>query len=87
MDEHERFVASESLAHQNNFLQAPIINLWVEKIMEVIQSNYADSLLFQMVDFLNSLVKNHRFLAKGCIVSRHMIFHLMTDITQNSYPN
>jgi hypothetical protein len=37
-DNHERFLASESLAFQNNFLETPLVNIWINKIAEIIES-------------------------------------------------
>jgi len=39
-DEHGRFLASESLAYQNNFLDNPIINFWINEIAKKIESYY-----------------------------------------------
>ncbi len=39
-DEHERFVALESLAYQNNFLETPLVNIWVNQIAEQIENSY-----------------------------------------------
>jgi len=38
-DKHERFLASESLAFQNNFLETPIVNLWINKIEKIVSSH------------------------------------------------
>jgi hypothetical protein len=37
-----RFSAKESLAYQNNFLQKPVVNIWSEKIKELIRQRYPD---------------------------------------------
>lgn len=39
-DEHERFIASESLADQNNFLNKPLVNIWVNEIANLIEREY-----------------------------------------------
>ena len=37
-DNHERFLASESLAFQNNFLEIPLVNIWLNQIAKRIES-------------------------------------------------
>lgn len=39
-DKHERFVPTQSLAYQKNFLQKPLINIWAQKIKEKIKEKY-----------------------------------------------
>ena len=39
-DEHERFLASESLAFQNNFLDKPLVNIWTKDIAEKIELHF-----------------------------------------------
>lgn len=41
-DHHKRFLASESLAHQNGFLQKPMINIWSKWFEEKIRDIYPD---------------------------------------------
>ena len=41
-DKHERFLASESLAFQNNFLEVPLVNIWINKIVKSIENHYPD---------------------------------------------
>lgn len=40
-----RFPSSESLAAQNDFLQIPVVDLWISRIREVFQEQYPDSIL------------------------------------------
>ncbi len=37
-DNHERFLASESLAFQNSFLEIPLVNIWINQIAKKIES-------------------------------------------------
>jgi uncharacterized protein DUF7033 len=39
-DKHERFLASESLAFQNNFLEIPVVNNWVNEIEKQIEIHF-----------------------------------------------
>lgn len=39
-DNHERFLAQESLAYQNNFLELPLVNIWIDKIVSLIETEY-----------------------------------------------
>jgi hypothetical protein len=39
-DSFGRFSAKESLAYQNGFLQKPLVNIWAEKIKEVLRQRY-----------------------------------------------
>ncbi|OFY89026.1 MAG: hypothetical protein A3K10_17640 [Bacteroidetes bacterium RIFCSPLOWO2_12_FULL_31_6] len=41
-DKDERFLASESLAFQNNFLAVPVINYWINEIEKRITNNFPD---------------------------------------------
>jgi len=41
-DNHNRFLASESLAYQNNFLEIPIVNIWINEIENRIKIHYPD---------------------------------------------
>ena len=49
-DHYNRFKAQESIAYQNNFLQTPLINLWVKKFQSIIELRYPN-LLFPKKDF------------------------------------
>lgn len=37
-DSHERFLANESLAFQNNFLEIPLVNIWIDEIVKRIEA-------------------------------------------------
>jgi hypothetical protein len=37
-DQHERFLSSESLAVQHKFLDVPLINIWINKIADIVES-------------------------------------------------
>jgi hypothetical protein len=39
-DHHERFLATESLAFQNNFLDKPLVNIWINEIVKIIEKRY-----------------------------------------------
>lgn len=39
-DQHERFVASESLAFQQNFIEEPLVNIWANRIAKEIEQHY-----------------------------------------------
>lgn len=39
-DQHERFVASESLALQQNFIEEPLVNIWANRIAQEIEKQY-----------------------------------------------
>jgi len=41
-DEFGRFLASESLAYQNNFLQQPVVDIWAYKFLDVLKSFFPD---------------------------------------------
>ena len=41
-DNHERFMAKESLAFQHGFLQKPLVNLWLQKLLFLIQQAHPD---------------------------------------------
>lgn len=44
-DTHERFLATESLAFQNNFLDTPLVNIWINEIAKRIE-NYSNGFQF-----------------------------------------
>ncbi len=39
-DEHDRFIAEDSLAYMNGFLDKPVVNIWILWIKELIQKKY-----------------------------------------------
>ncbi len=41
-DEYDRFLVTESLAYNNNFLHQPVIDIWAYKFKEVLQKRYQD---------------------------------------------
>ena len=41
-DKHQRFIATESVAYQNQFLHIPIINFWQKALKEAIQKKFPD---------------------------------------------
>ena len=41
-DEHDRFLAKESLAYQKEFLNRPLVNVWAKEIKRIIQDHYPD---------------------------------------------
>jgi hypothetical protein len=49
-DNHERFLASESLAFQNKFLDKPLVNIWINEIAKRIEKKH-DSFKFPKRNF------------------------------------
>ncbi|WP_224483799.1 DUF7033 domain-containing protein [Robertkochia aurantiaca] len=41
-DEHGRFPVKESLAFKNEFLQKPVVDIWVQKLKEALQEKFPD---------------------------------------------
>jgi hypothetical protein len=41
-DNHGRFLAKESLAYQNNFLETPLVNIWINKIVSTIEKTHPE---------------------------------------------
>ena len=41
-DEHGRYPASESLAGKNNFLDIPVVDIWVKRFMELLQERFPE---------------------------------------------
>jgi len=41
-DAHGRFLAKESLAFQHNFLEIPLVNLWINQLANLISSHYPE---------------------------------------------
>ena len=39
-DQHDRFIAKESIASQHNFLNEPLVNIWLKDIISIIQIQY-----------------------------------------------
>lgn len=39
-DQHGRFTAKESLAHKEGFLEKPIVNYWIKRLLEAIQKKH-----------------------------------------------
>lgn len=42
-DEHNRFIASKSLAFRNNFLHIPVVNIWASWVKELILEKYPEA--------------------------------------------
>jgi hypothetical protein len=49
-DEHGRFKAAESLAYKNNFLQYPVVDLWIQHFKKILSEKFP-SLLFRSSSF------------------------------------
>ncbi len=41
-DNHERFLSTESLAFQHQFLESPLVNIWANTISKIISKSYSD---------------------------------------------
>jgi hypothetical protein len=41
-DSHDRFDAKDSLAFRNGFLQKPVVNIWVNRIKEILKTRFPD---------------------------------------------
>lgn len=41
-DEYGRFMASESIAHKNNFLHQPVVDIWSYKLKKVLEHHFPD---------------------------------------------
>ena len=67
-DEHDRFLAEDSLAFTNGFLQKPLVNIWALWIKELIQEKYP-SLIFaaKKYEFISTIdIDNaYAFIEKG----------------------
>ncbi|MFY9309106.1 MAG: polysaccharide deacetylase family protein [Bacteroidia bacterium] len=44
-DEHDRFIAEDSLAFTNGFLHKPVVNIWIMWIKELLQNKYPQLIL------------------------------------------
>jgi hypothetical protein len=54
-DNHERFLASESLAFQNNFLEIPLVNIWLNQIAKRIESFSNFNFPIRKFEFISTL--------------------------------
>jgi hypothetical protein len=41
-DEHDRFPAKQSLAFKNDFLELPLVNIWIAKLRQLLNSKFPD---------------------------------------------
>ena len=41
-DEHDRFLATESIAFQEDFLETPIVNSWINELVLIIENNFKE---------------------------------------------
>lgn len=39
-DEHDRFKVQESIAYQHNFVQLPIVNIWIKEVKRILEKTY-----------------------------------------------
>ena len=65
-DEHGRFEADQSLAYQSEFLQKPLVNIWAEKIKDVLQIKYPE-LIFpeRKYEYLSTIDIDNAYAYKG----------------------
>jgi hypothetical protein len=65
-DEHGRFEAEQSLAFQAGFLQKPLVNLWAEKIKEILIQKYPN-LIFpeRKFEYLSTIDIDNAYAYKG----------------------
>ncbi len=54
-DNHERFLASESLAFQNDFLETPLVNIWINQIANKIESTTDFKFLKRNFEFISTI--------------------------------
>ena len=54
-DKHDRFLASESLAFQHNFLETPLVNLWINLIEQKINETTGFEFPTRKFDFVSTL--------------------------------
>ncbi|MES2591069.1 MAG: polysaccharide deacetylase family protein [Bacteroidota bacterium] len=55
-DEHDRFIAENSLAFMNGFLQKPLVNIWIMWIKELIQEKYPEVVFPEMkYEFISTI--------------------------------
>jgi len=55
-DNHDRFLASESLAFQHNFLDVPIVNIWINEIKKSVETHYSNfKFNEQNFDFISTI--------------------------------
>lgn len=66
-DQHERFVAAESLAFQNNFLDIPLVNIWINKLASIIEQHYPNFIFppltfnyYSTIDIDNAYAYKHK---------------------------
>ena len=63
-DNHERFLASESLAFKNNFLETPLVNIWINEIAQKIESATDFRFPERKFDFVSTIDIDNAFAYK-----------------------
>lgn len=64
----DRFEASESIAYQHNFLHTPVVDIWIQKIQELIQTRFPDIIFRKRkYNFISTIDIDHAYayLEKG----------------------
>ena len=69
-DHHDRFMVTESLAFQHDFLEIPLVNRWINEIKNVLQSNFQDlSFTDRKFNYISTIDVDNAFAYKhkGCL--------------------
>lgn len=74
LDPHERFRAENSLAFKNNFLEKPIVNIWIKELKTLIETKYPDYKFpkkeYQYINSIDiDLAYSYKGKSKGLLVS------------------
>ncbi len=65
-DEHGRFEANQSLAYRNDFLTKPLVNIWAEKIKDLLLNKYPDLILRERkYEYINTIDIDNAYAYKG----------------------
>jgi hypothetical protein len=65
-DEHGRFEANQSLAYRNDFLTKPLVNIWAEKIKELLLNKYPDlKFVERKYEYISTIDIDNAYAYKG----------------------
>jgi len=83
-DKYNRYKAEESLAYKNNFLQKPIVNIWLKQFIQKLQNQFPNLIIqYPKFKYISTIDIDNAYLYKGKGFVRSVAFLLKSVSTFN----
>jgi len=83
-DKYNRYKAEESLAYKNNFLQKPIVNIWLKQFIQKLQNQFLKLIIqYPKFKYISTIDIDNAYLYKGKGFVRSVAFLLKSVSTFN----